>query len=193
MTNAGTDHDAAILHPAGLHPAGLHPDVQRVADAIEHAVQGMSAAQLDWAPQGKWSAANILEHLAITYGGTARAMRKVAERRASIAKAPATGYQRVATFLVTGIGYLPGGRKAPDGTSPAGLPPDAVLSTIRVNLAEMDVAMSAAAQHVSSSQPIADHPVLGPLTLRQWRRFHWVHARHHMKQIARLRRQFSGS
>jgi hypothetical protein len=38
-----------------------------------------------------------------------------------------------------------------------------------------------------SEVKIADHPVLGPLTLHQWSRFHYVHARHHMKQIATLR------
>jgi hypothetical protein len=34
---------------------------------------------------------------------------------------------------------------------------------------------------------LLDHPVLGPLTARQWRKFHWVHGRHHVKQILRLR------
>jgi hypothetical protein len=34
---------------------------------------------------------------------------------------------------------------------------------------------------------ILDHPVLGPLTVEQWRKFHWIHGRHHAKQIrARL-------
>ena len=169
----------------------LHPDVQRVADAIEQAVSGMSFDQLAWGPQGKWSTANILEHLSITYGGTARAMKKVAEKRASIATRP-TAYQRLATFVVTGIGYLPGGRKAPRGTEPSGLSAEDVLTAIRANLAEMDAAMMAAAQHVSSKQAIADHPVLGPLTLRQWRRFHVAHTNHHMKQIAGLREQLKG-
>lgn len=179
MTNTTTD------------PA-LHPDVQRVADAIERAIAGMSPDQLAWAPQGKWSTANILEHLSITYGGTARAMRKVAEKRASIASRP-TAYQRLARFVVTGVGYLPGGRKAPRGTEPSGMEPDVVLSKLRLNLAEMDAAMTMASQHVPASQAIADHPILGPLTLRQWRRFHVLHTTHHMKQIARLREQLKGN
>jgi hypothetical protein len=36
---------------------------------------------------------------------------------------------------------------------------------------------------------VLDHPVLGPLTARQWRKFHWVHGRHHVKQIQKLRQQ----
>jgi hypothetical protein len=34
---------------------------------------------------------------------------------------------------------------------------------------------------------IADHPVLGPLSLRQWPRFHLAHTKHHMKQIVALK------
>ena len=34
---------------------------------------------------------------------------------------------------------------------------------------------------------VLDHPFLGPLTARQWRKFHWVHGRHHLKQIQKLR------
>jgi len=30
---------------------------------------------------------------------------------------------------------------------------------------------------------IMDHPLLGPLTASQWRKFHLVHGRHHAQQI----------
>lgn len=166
----------------------LQPDLQRVADAIERAVDGLTPEQLAWCPEGKWSAANILEHLSITYGGTARVMKKVADRGASMATKP-TSYQRLATFVVTGVGYLPGGRKAPEMTVPTGLAAEDALAAIRRNLVEMDKAMTAAGERLPGNRPIADHPVLGPLTLSQWRRFHWAHTRHHMKQIARLREQ----
>jgi len=28
-----------------------------------------------------------------------------------------------------------------------------------------------------------DHLFLGPLTANEWRKFHWVHGRHHARQI----------
>jgi hypothetical protein len=34
---------------------------------------------------------------------------------------------------------------------------------------------------------LLDHLILGPLTGAQWRKFHLVHGRHHVKQILRLR------
>ena len=164
--------------------AALHPDLQRVSDAIEKAVAGMSPDQLAWSPQGKWSAANILEHLSITYGGTARAFNKVVSKGASLATRQTT-YQKMATFVVTGLLFLPGGRKAPEMTVPSGLGAEAALAAARTRLLEMNAAM-AAAEPVASGK-IADHPVLGALTLKQWRRFHVAHSLHHMKQIQALR------
>jgi hypothetical protein len=38
---------------------------------------------------------------------------------------------------------------------------------------------------------VLDHPILGPLSIDQWRRFHLVHGLHHVKQIRRLRRELS--
>ncbi|HEY3972851.1 MAG TPA: DUF1569 domain-containing protein [Candidatus Sulfotelmatobacter sp.] len=37
------------------------------------------------------------------------------------------------------------------------------------------------------SRKLLDHPILGPLTGNQWRKFHLVHGLHHVKQIRRLR------
>jgi hypothetical protein len=34
---------------------------------------------------------------------------------------------------------------------------------------------------------VLDHPILGPLTPQEWRKFHWMHAQLHVRQIERLR------
>jgi hypothetical protein len=36
---------------------------------------------------------------------------------------------------------------------------------------------------------LLDHPILGPLTAAQWRKFHLVHGLHHTKQVLRLRHE----
>jgi hypothetical protein len=36
-------------------------------------------------------------------------------------------------------------------------------------------------------QKVLDHPVMGPLTASQWRKFHWIHGRHHIAQIVERR------
>ena len=160
--------------------------LQRVQDAIEAATRGMTAEQLVQHPEGKWSAAGILEHLSITFGGTARLMRKCMEGGKPLGSAP-TLTQRFATLLVTGWGYFPTGRPAPEFARPQGLSGEAALQTIRENLASMDQALAECEQRFGAQVKIADHVVLGPLTVPQWRRFHWVHTRHHMKQIETLK------
>ena len=160
--------------------------LQRVQEAIEAAAGGMSAGQLVQHPEGKWSAAGILEHLSITFGGTARLMRKCLEGGKPLASA-STLKQRLAVMLVTGWGYFPTGRPAPEFSRPKGLDGETALHTILQNLATMDQALAECEQRFGSAVKIADHVVLGPLTIPQWRRFHLVHTRHHMKQIERLR------
>ena len=160
--------------------------LQGVKDAIEAATGGMSAEQLERHPEGKWSAAGILEHLSITFGGTALLMRKCLAGGKALGGKP-TFKQRLAVTLVTGWGYFPTGRPAPEFAQPKGLRGEAALQTIRENLAAMDQAMAECEQRFGAQVKMADHVVLGPLTIPQWRRFHLVHTRHHMKQIARLR------
>ena len=161
--------------------------LQQVGDAIEAATRGMSVEQLERHPEGKWPAAGVLEHLSITFGGTARLMRKCLEGGKPLGSAP-TFKQSLATWVVTGLGYFPTGRPAPEFSQPKGLSGEAALRAIRENLVAMDQALSECEQRFGTQVKIADHVVLGPLSIPQWRRFHWVHTRHHMKQIARLRK-----
>ncbi|MGH9601945.1 MAG: DUF1569 domain-containing protein [Terriglobales bacterium] len=166
----------------------MDPQLQRVLDAIDTATRGMSGPQLAAHSEGKWSSAEILEHLSITFGSTARALDKaLASGEPKIS--PATMYQRGAALLVATIGYFPPGRQAPEFTRPKGMDGETALRTIRENLVAMDAAITRCEERFGRSRKIATHPVLGPLNVPQWRKFHLVHTRHHMKQIDRLRSQ----
>lgn len=165
----------------------MHSHLQQTRDAIDKATDGMTAEELTWHPEGKWCSAEILEHLALAFGGTAKFLGKVAADGKSAAS-KLTFKQRVGIAVVTGGEFIPGGRKAPAGVTPKGsVPPDQVLPTIRKNLADMDEAINACEGKLGTKIRIANHPVLGPLTVAQWRKFHMVHTRHHMKQIVALR------
>jgi hypothetical protein len=168
----------------------MHPDIQTAREAIDKATESMTTDQLIWHPEGKWCAAEILEHLALAFGGTAKFLGKVAaDGKSSASKM--TMKQRIGIAVVTGGEFIPGGRKAPQGVTPKGMAADQVLPTIRKNLSEMDEAISACEAKLGTKIKIADHPVLGPLTVAQWRKFHKVHTRHHMKQVVALRAQMS--
>jgi len=62
-----------------------------------------------------------------------------------------------------------------------------VLSEIALKIAEMDDCIARCEQKLGSRPALLDHPILGPLTGSQWRKFHLVHGLHHAKQIRRLR------
>ena len=158
---------------------------------LDDAVKGMTDEQLAAARDEKWSAAQIIEHLSLAFGATAAGMeRNVNAERLEIR--PRSMRDRVATFAVTGLSYIPTGRKAPEYTVPSGLPPQEALRKLHENLAAMDEAITRAEQKWGN-RIIGLHPVLGPLKPDQWRKFHLVHARHHARQIVAIKAAGQGS
>ena len=51
----------------------------------------------------------------------------------------------------------------------------------------MDEAITACETRFGATTPLIDHPVLGAMSAKQWRKFHLVHTRHHAPQLTRLR------
>jgi len=164
--------------------------LERLRQAIAAATRGMTSEQLVSRPpasnQEKWSAAEILEHLYLTYTGTTKAFERCLQAGKPLGGA-CTLKQRIAIALVTELGYFPQGRKAPERSRPRGLPAEKVLADIGPQIAVMDSVIAQCEARYGLRIKMLDHPVLGPLTAQQWRKFHWLHGRHHVKQISSLR------
>ena len=156
--------------------------LERLRQELEDAIGGASSGALSQAPAGKWSAAQILEHLFLTYKNTNRGMAKCLEQGAPLATR-ATLMHRVATTLVVNLGYLPSGRKAPERATPRGMSPEEVQRTILPELEKMSLGLDDCERKFGPRTKILDHPFLGPLTADQWRKFHCVHGRHHLRQM----------
>ena len=60
----------------------MHSESETVRVAIERAIAGMNAEELAWRQEGKWCVAQILEHLSLTYSGTAKGIRGVLQNEA---------------------------------------------------------------------------------------------------------------
>ncbi len=154
---------------------------------VDQATEDMTEEQLRYRPaEGKWSAADVLEHLALTYGGTAR----VFEKR--LAEGPLGGMptpkQVVGQVLTLELGLFPFKRKSPEPVAPKGtIGGGEALGLLKSNLKKMDDAFAAFSAKYPGGGKVSPHPVLGPLTLKQWPKFHLNHCRHHMEQIAELR------
>jgi hypothetical protein len=160
--------------------------LQRLQEAISLAIHGMSAEDLVRHPEGKWSTADVLEHLHLTYTGTTKGFERCLQAGKPRARAPVFK-DRMKAFVVTGLGYLPEGRKAPEGTTPRGMDADQITREIGPRISAMDQVITQCEDRFGKRTRVLDHPILGPLTARQWRIFHWVHGRHHLKQIQKLR------
>jgi hypothetical protein len=164
----------------------VHSYLERVQQAVETAISDMTTDELLRHPEGKWCAAEILEHLARAFGTTVTHLQKCLDAGRPSASVP-TLKQWLTSTVVVDLGYFPAGRKAPDFTRPKGLPPDEVVRGIRENLQAMDAVIAECERRFGTRGKLANHPILGPLSVAQWRRFHWVHTRHHMKQIELLK------
>ncbi len=156
--------------------------LERLRQELEDAIRGADPSAWVQAPAGKWNAAQILEHLFLTYKNTNRGLAKCAEQSAPLATR-ATVKQRVATLLVVNLGYLPEGRKAPERVVPRGMPLEEVQRAIGSELQRMGAGLDDCERRFGARTKIMGHPFLGPLTAGEWRRFHWVHGRHHARQI----------
>jgi hypothetical protein len=148
----------------------------------------MSAEDLRRHPEGKWSTAEVLEHLYLTYTGTTKAFERCLQAGEPQARTPML-QDRVRAFVVTELGHLPEGRKSPKHALPRGMAVEEVVCEIGPRISAMDDQIAQCEARFGKRTRVLDHPILGPLTGRQWRKFHWVHGRHHIKQIHKLRQQ----
>lgn len=157
----------------------------RLKREIAETLSRVSAQELSWHPPGQWCVAEQLEHLYLTYTGTWKGFQRVAEAGRPIVS-PASWKQFFARQLVLRFDYLPSGRQAPSSARPRGLPNEKVRAEIVSKIDEMETMISRCEQTLGSGQ-LLDHPILGPLTGAQWRKFHLVHGLHHLRQIEKLR------
>ncbi len=165
----------------------MESTLQQLHEVITAVVRDTLPEQLAFRPEGKWSASEILEHLYLSYTGTVKGFDACLRAGKPLASLP-TWKQRAGAFLVTGVGYFPNGRKSPRQAQPRGIDPQTVLAGIGPAILKMDELITDCESRYGGG-PMLDHPILGPLSAAQWRKLHWLHARHHMKQIDRLKAQ----
>lgn len=150
---------------------------------IEDATRGGGAECNVRRDLGKWSVAEIVEHLQRAYLGSAKGFERCLEKGQPIAT-PRTLKQTLQGFAVVSLGYFPGGRQAPKHVIPTGeLDLGAVLDAVVRDLDRLDAAATKTRQRFGGSTKVLDHPVLGAFSVDQWLKFHLIHTRHHEKQI----------
>ena len=153
---------------------------------IDGATRGLRPEQLARAAHpGRWTIAQILEHLMLAFTGNTNAFEKALASGELRARPPKLT-QRVGRLLVVDLGYFPKA-KAPEMTIPSGrVPPDQIVEAVRSALETLDRTVDRVAERFGTEALVANHPYFGGMTVAQWRKFHWRHAVHHSRQIRRL-------
>ncbi|HEX3470916.1 MAG TPA: DUF1569 domain-containing protein [Silvibacterium sp.] len=160
----GKDRDSCQLHPA-------------------HAFRGDEAA---------WSTQDVIEHLVLTYRSTGALFDRYLARNSPTGSTRKWKH-RALQFLVIRCGGFPRGVQAPEHARPgkADMPPmsgEELAACMRSELEKLDAKIGEC-QQAFEKRAFASHFIFGPLTADQWRRFHFVHGKHHLAQLKRIRKQ----
>jgi len=145
-------------------------------------------ADADWyrAPPGKWCAAQIVQHVALSieYCGRTFDHRRA---HAPMRRRRRTARQLVSYLAVLRVGWVPGRWRAPVRTTPAEHPSRGEVTRHFLEGVDRLVGLERDLLPARAADLFVKHPVLGDLTLPEWLRFQDWHCAHHARQIrARL-------
>jgi hypothetical protein len=160
----------------------MHATTDAAKALIEQTVGTATAEELGRPVPGKWSPAQILEHLRLSYHFTTRALDRLLAGEERPLRTP-TLWQRIARWVVIDVGYFPK-VQAPSAVRPDSAP---LSSDPRggalLALDEMDAALARAEQRFGADRPVVTHPRFAAMSVAQWRAFHLAHTRHHLRQV----------
>lgn len=159
--------------------------LERLQHILTSAQAGLTLEDMAYQPPGKWSAANVLEHLYLTYTGTSKGFERCLKAETPLARKPSVK-DRVAAAYVLWLNYIPEGRQAPAPTRPQGMDARTLVEGIGPQIKSMGTLIAACEAKFGEKKKLLDHPFLGPLTGAEWRKFHFLHGRHHARQITGL-------
>jgi hypothetical protein len=173
----------------------MNRNLEVLREELAKALSGLNDQQTQLRPGGdatRWSIQQITGHLRLTYMATETAMdARIA--KASATKATPSLLQYAGQFTLITCGYFPRGRQAPDRVT---APTDEAPVSGSVLMAQVADSIAAMSRRIDVAETIfgeklrgVSHMVLGPLSISQWRRFHLIHGRHHIKQIWAIRRE----
>lgn len=138
----------------------------------------------DWerGPAGKWTPAQIVEHLALGLNLSAQTL-LTRRNHAPMSRRRRTPAEHVAWFFIMGLRWFPPRRKAPERTTPAQHIDRATAEAHFLAGIEAWDQVDRALLPERRANLFAKHPRMGDLTVEEWMRFHVIHARHHARQI----------
>lgn len=162
--------------------APMHRMLERCRAGLRSALADLGSAEAEAAADGKWSVAQTVEHLDLTYTSNIQGLERRLQKGAP-APRQVTLRQRLRRGVITRLGYFPTGISAPQAVIPRGRRFAELSAVIEPHLLVLDQRLKDVARAFGTRRPVLNHPIMGPFSVADWRRFHWVHTRHHLRQI----------
>jgi hypothetical protein len=165
----------------------MHPVLKSALEPLAEQIATVSAEEAQIPPlpgQGRWTAQQIIEHLILTYEMTSTAVR----RQLKSGKVP-RNRRNLLEFLLRvqtiGLGYMPDGVPSIRSVRPGSYDPEPGLQIAEryMQTAEEMDALLVEARKKFGIQACGEHPLFGVMRVDEWRRYHAVHARHHLGQL----------
>lgn len=151
-------------------------------DLVLGPLRGHADSEWEHGPPGKWTPAQIVEHLAL--GLNLSAATFLSRRaHAPMSRRRRTPAEHVARLFIFGLRWFPPGRKAPERTTPAAEIDGATAEAHFLAGVEAWDQVDRALLPERRTNLFVKHPRMGDLTVEEWMRFHMIHAHHHAKQI----------
>jgi hypothetical protein len=160
----------------------VSPELEVVRRETERATREITPEGWLRAPEGHWNSLQILEHLMLSYTATTKGLLRTMDSGELDRSGPSAG-QHLRRFYVLRVGRFPRGVESPKQTQPKSSLGDDPVRRFNDALVAMDATLADIEKRFGPRTRVLRHPILGPLTAQQWRRFHEVHGRHHLKQI----------
>jgi Protein of unknown function (DUF1569) len=165
-----------------MHPV-LKSALEPLADEIARAT--LDEAQVAPLPgQGRWCAQQVMEHLILTYRFTSETVGKHL-KSGKVPRSRRTLLEFFIRMQTLGMGYMPDGVRAIGVMRPKEYAPEAGAATAARFMAaaeEMDQLLVAARKKFGI-EACGEHPFYGVMRVDEWRRYHSLHARHHLAQL----------
>lgn len=165
----------------------MSPELEHIRREVERLTHGWSESDWQNALASNRTCRQILEHLLLSYSSTTQDVLNVMEVGRPLGGKP-TWSHRWRTLCVAKLGLLPWEfvplRQPPPKD---GLESDS-LRRFYDTLVALDATLSDAERRFGNRVKLLDHPILGPLSVQEWRRYHRAHAKHHLRQMKRARR-----
>jgi hypothetical protein len=164
----------------------MHPVLARAAYAFaeEVAATGLAEAQISPDPKlSRWCGQQVVEHLILSLRKSREELQRCLRSKSS--RSRRSTLLEHALSLQVFLGSMPRGLPALPSLTPGPFTPQdgKMLSARLLAEAEELSKVLAECRLVFGLRPCGTHPIYGSLRVEEWRNYHAVHFRHHLKQF----------